>query len=73
MLDKNLALEIVKNSGGMISIKEAANYTGVSEPTIRRMLETGKLHFAKLGGCVRIPKAELIDIIASNLTGGWER
>ena len=48
--------------------KEAADYLGLSEPTIFRWMRDGKLSYFKLGGSTRF-RRENLDLVARKVTG----
>jgi excisionase family DNA binding protein len=54
-----------------LTIKEAAEYLGVSEPTIFRWMREGALSFFKVGGATRF-KRENLDMVARKVTGKEE-
>ena len=53
------------------SIPEAAEYLGVSEPTIFRWMKNGQLSFYKVGGSTRFTQDGL-DAAIEKTTGQWE-
>ena len=67
--------EIVKDKGGgqkdWYSVQEAAEYLGVSQPTIFRWMKQGLLSFYKVGGSTRFGKDGL-DAVISKTTGQRE-
>ncbi len=54
-----------------LTIKQAAEYLGVSEPTIFRWMRDGALSFFKVGGATRF-KRENLDMVARKVTGKEE-
>jgi excisionase family DNA binding protein len=54
-----------------LNTKEAAEYLGVSEPTIFRWMRDGALSFFKVGGATRF-KRENLDMVARKVTGKEE-
>ena len=56
---------------GWMTIKQAADYLGVSEPTIFRWMRDGAISFFKLGGATRF-KRENLDMVARKVTGKGE-
>lgn len=44
----------------LYSVTEVAEQCGVSEKTVRRLIEKGKLRSVRVGRSVRIPHAELL-------------
>lgn len=54
-----------------LTIKEAADYLGVSEPTIFRWMRDGALSFFKVGGATRF-RRENLDMVARKVTGKQE-
>ena len=53
------------------SIPEAAQYLGISEPTIYRWMREGKLSFYKVGDSTRF-KRENLDMVVEKYTGTHE-
>ncbi len=51
-----------------LNTREAAEYLGVSEPTIFRWMREGRVSFFKLGGSTRF-KRENLDMVARKVTG----
>ena len=45
---------------GWMNVKQAANYLGVSEPTIFRWMRDGTVSFFKLGGSTRFKSENLV-------------
>lgn len=56
---------------GWMTIKRAAEYLGVSEPTIFRWMRDGSLSFFKMGGSTRFRRANL-DMVARKVTAKEE-
>ncbi|MHC4914508.1 MAG: helix-turn-helix domain-containing protein [Planctomycetota bacterium] len=54
-----------------LNTREAAEYLGVSEPTIFRWMREGRVSFFKLGGSTRF-KRENLDMVARKVTGKEE-
>jgi excisionase family DNA binding protein len=54
-----------------LTIREAAEYLGVSEPTIFRWMREGSLSFFKIGGATRF-RRENLDMVARKVTGKQE-
>ncbi|MBI4831555.1 MAG: helix-turn-helix domain-containing protein [Candidatus Lindowbacteria bacterium] len=54
-----------------MTVREAAEYLGVSEPTIFRWMRDGTLSFFKLGGATRF-RRENLDLVARKVTGKEE-
>jgi len=51
--------------------REAADYLGLSEPTIFRWMREGRLSYFKLGGATRF-RQENLDLVARKVTGKEE-
>ncbi|GAB4338600.1 MAG: hypothetical protein Kow0099_12820 [Candidatus Abyssubacteria bacterium] len=62
---------MAKSASGWMTVKEAAEYLGVSEPTIFRWMREGTLSFFKMGGSTRF-RRENLDMIAQKVTGKRE-
>lgn len=62
-----------EESGGMrwFSVKGAADYLGVSEPTIFRWMKEGTISFYKVGGATRFSQ-EGLDLLFEKTTGSKE-
>jgi excisionase family DNA binding protein len=41
-----------------VTIAEFVSTTGLSRPTVYRLMQSGRLHFAQIGGTRRIPVSE---------------
>ena len=54
-----------------MTVKQAASYLGVSEPTIFRWMREGTVSFFKLGGATRF-RRENLDMVARKVTGKEE-
>jgi excisionase family DNA binding protein len=54
-----------------LNTREAAEYLGVSEPTIFRWMREGRVSFFKLGGSTRF-KRENLDMVARKVTAAEE-
>ena len=55
----------------LFSVDEAAEYLGVSRPTIFRWMKQGKLSFNKIGGATRFSRSAL-DVCVEKVTGSAE-
>lgn len=60
-----------KETKDWFSIKEAADYLGISQPTIFRWMRQGTLSFYKIGGSTRFSK-EGLDAVVEKTTGQKE-
>jgi len=49
-----------------LSVKQAAAYAGVSEPTIRRKIKDKSLAYFRLGVQIRIDPCDLVALMRSN-------
>src|SRR5690349_5660242 len=58
-------------SGAELTIREAADYLGVSQPTIFRWMRAGLLSFYKVGGSTRFSK-EGLDAVVEKKVGRKE-
>ena len=47
----------------LFTVKEAAAYVTVSESTIRREIDAGKLRAVKVRGCIRILRVDLFSYL----------
>ena len=54
-----------------LNVREAAEYLGVSEPTIFRWMRDGKVSFFKMGNSTRFKRANL-DMVARKVTAADE-
>ena len=54
-----------------MTVKEAAGYLGVSEPTVFRWMREGTISYFKLGGATRFKRGNL-DMVARKVTGARE-
>jgi excisionase family DNA binding protein len=46
---------------GLVTVTEAATFLGVGRTTVYVLMDSGQLHFVKIGKCRRIPKRALAD------------
>lgn len=53
---------------GLGSIRDAAQYLGVSRSSIYRLMDQGLLAYVKLGRSRRIPRRAVIELAARNLS-----
>jgi len=56
---------------GWYSVREAADYLGISEPTVFRWMKDGSLSFFKVGNSTRFSK-ESLDAVIEKVTGRKE-
>lgn len=56
---------------GLLSVREAARFLSVSRSTLYELMESGQLHYVKLGRARRIPRRAVLELAARNLRGGW--
>jgi len=56
---------------GLLTVEEAAEFLGVSRSMLYSLMERGRLVYAKIGRCRRIPKVALVQLANSSLRGGW--
>ena len=56
---------------GWLTVRQAAGYLGVSEPTIFRWMRDGTLSYFKLGGATRF-RRENLDMVARKVTSAKE-
>ena len=68
---KERKLDGAPEGRGWYSIREAADYLGISQPTVFRWMKQGILSFYKVGGSTRFAKAGL-DAIVEKTTGRKE-
>lgn len=54
---------------GFISVREAADFLGLSRSTLYALMEKGKMPFAKIGSARRVPRRALIEFGVSSLKG----
>lgn len=50
----------------LISVREAAEAVGVCEETIRRKVKAGELPDRRIGGRIRIDRADLVELLAGD-------
>ena len=55
--------------GGFTSVIDAAEFLDVSRTTLYQLMDTGKLRYAKIGKCRRIPRRELLKFAAESMVG----
>lgn len=51
----------------LITIREAADALGISERTVRRMIDRNELRAYKIGRCVRLREGDVQDYIESGV------
>lgn len=56
---------------GLLSVREAARFLGISRSTLYELMESGRLQYVKLGRARRVPRRALVALAAGNLLGGW--
>jgi excisionase family DNA binding protein len=61
------AEDIVRD--GCVSVEEAAKHTGLSRPSLYRLMERGDLRYVRLCGRRLIPRTTLTALLAAHLTG----
>jgi excisionase family DNA binding protein len=59
------------DSGGLLTVKEAAAATKLSRSFLYQQMDAGRLVYARFGRARRIPKAELEKWMSAHLQGGW--
>ena len=63
-----MANQPIKPPERLLNIPEIANFCNVSEKTIRRWIQTGKMPAARLGNQLRIRPRDLDDFVGVRLT-----
>jgi excisionase family DNA binding protein len=56
-------------SDGLVSVKEACNFLGISNTFIYDMMKSGELKYVKLGRARRVPRSELRRVASEGLCG----
>lgn len=59
-------------ASNLITLREAARLVGLSQPSVRRLIETGRLPGGRVGGAWRVPKREFCDAISKMVGGAVE-
>jgi excisionase family DNA binding protein len=54
-------------TGGLLTIEQAEQFTGLGRSTLYKYMDGGTLPYAKIGRARRIPKHALIEFVASHL------
>ena len=57
-------------SVGLLTYRQAATYLGIGESTLYRLVKTGGLPVARLGGCSRIRREDLDRFVSKSMTKG---
>lgn len=70
-MSKEQTYQDLKNPDKWYTIKEAADYLGISQPTVFRWMKEGILSFYKIGGATRFSK-EGLDAVIDKTTGQKE-
>ena len=65
MVDKDIDLV----SEGLMTVREAAEFLGLSRSTVYELMESGELPFAKIGKARRIPRRAVTAFAASRMVG----
>lgn len=52
---------------GLMTVREAAQFSGLGKTTLYGLMETGRLAYVRVGRARRIPKRELLRFLASQL------
>lgn len=58
---------------GLVDVREAARFTGLSRSKLYQLMDGGHLPYVKIGKARRIPRRALVEFAAANLKGGWAR
>jgi excisionase family DNA binding protein len=56
---------------GLMKVKDAAGFLGLSRSSIYAKMDTGELSFVKIGRARRVPRRAVVEFAARRLTGGW--
>ena len=59
--------EKVLDQGGMLTVREASGMLGLSRSQIYKLMDTGEIAYAQLGGTRRIPRLELVKYLRANM------
>jgi excisionase family DNA binding protein len=51
----------------LFSTREASQFMGISESSVRNLLERGEIPSVTIAGCLRIRKQDIIDVINQRL------
>jgi excisionase family DNA binding protein len=65
MVDKDIDLV----SEGLMTVREAAEFLGLSRSTVYELMESGELSFAKIRKSRRIPRKAVTELAASRIVG----
>jgi len=57
---------------GLVRVREAAQFTGLSKSTIYTLMDSGRLAYVTIGRSRRIPRRALLRLASTNLVGGEE-
>jgi excisionase family DNA binding protein len=55
---------------GLVTVAEAGQFLGLSRAMVYRLMEEGKLPFAKIGAARRVPRRSLVALAEASLVGG---
>jgi excisionase family DNA binding protein len=58
---------------GLVNLREACGYLGLSRGMLYKLMDGGHLHFVKIGKSRRIPRQALTNLARVNLAGGWNQ
>ena len=56
-------------AAGLVSVREAARFLGISVAGLYKFMERGELPYAKIGRSRRIPRQALVAFAASRVVG----
>ena len=56
-------------SEGLMTVRKAAEFLGLSRSTVYALMESGELPFAKIGKARRIPRRAVAEFAASRMVG----
>jgi len=65
MIDDEKAQEVVED--GLMSVKQAASFLGLSVATVYSLMGRGELPFCKIGKSRRVPRRALVELAAAHL------
>ena len=55
---------------GLLTVREAAAFLGISRSSLYVLMDRGELPFAKIGRSRRVPRRAVIELAARELRGG---
>jgi len=56
---------------GLMAVKEAAGFLGLSRSKLYELMDNGQLPYVKIGRSRRVPRQAVVELAARGLQGGY--